>query len=162
MSRKQQRGEVMLEMMLVGILIIFVLIATFEISRGMWMYHTAAHAVRNGVRFAIVHGQNCQYNPPAVTNSCGKTQADIAAIIQNAGIGLDPGTTTVTFCTGLCASNPGTTCTLNACDSTNAWPPNGHNDVGDTIEIDLQTPFISMAGWARANLSAASSDQIQF
>src|SRR5690242_13216787 len=49
-------GQSLVEFTFVGIPMIFVLIGTFEISRGMWMYHTLAHAVRDGVRYASVHG----------------------------------------------------------------------------------------------------------
>ena len=47
-DRRAQRGATTIEMTLVGIPIIFLLISTFEISRGMWMYNTAATAVREG------------------------------------------------------------------------------------------------------------------
>ena len=41
----------MVEMTMVGIPLIFMLLAIFEMSRGMWMYHTLSYAVKNGVRF---------------------------------------------------------------------------------------------------------------
>jgi Flp pilus assembly protein TadG len=38
--KRTRRGSSILEFVLVGIPIIFVLISLFEISRGMWTYHT--------------------------------------------------------------------------------------------------------------------------
>src|SRR5215471_18790761 len=55
---RQRGGSSLIEFTLVGIPIIFVLISTFEMSRGMWLYHTLAYAAREGTRYAIVHGVN--------------------------------------------------------------------------------------------------------
>jgi len=164
-------------MTLVGIPIIFILISIFEMSRGMWIYDTAAHAAREGVRFAIVHGFNCVPTAP-VTNDCGTgtpkpyTIAGVAQVIQNAGVGLDPATTTVTFT----APSPGgaaVTCTLTACAAiTSTWPPAGQNAVGTIIQIDISTPFNSAlamfwpgagkVSFSAVNLGATSMDAIQF
>ena len=38
--RSRCGGQSLVEFTLVGIPLIFVLISVFEISRGMWMYHT--------------------------------------------------------------------------------------------------------------------------
>lgn len=170
-SLKRGRGGAStIEFTLVGIPLIFIMISIFEISRGMWVYQTAAHAVREGVRFSIVHGVNCVLNAPAVTNNCGKTAAQVATEIQNAGVGLDPATTTVRFT----APSPGgavITCALNACPSS-TWPPPGANNVGTVIQIDISTPFRSALAmfwpgaakvdFTTANLGATSVDAIQF
>jgi Flp pilus assembly protein TadG len=80
------RGNAIVEMSLIGIPIIFVLISIFEVARGMWIYHTLAYALKEGTRYAIVHGQNCSVAP----NSCATTVGAIATRIRNAGVGLDP------------------------------------------------------------------------
>jgi Flp pilus assembly protein TadG len=169
------RGATTVEMTLVGIPLIFMLISIFEISRGMWLYHTAAYAVREGVRFAIVHGANCVNNPPSVNSSCTKTAADVAAVIQNAGVGLETASTTLTFT----APSPGGTpvvCTLAGAGTNcgNVWPPaaSSGNVVGSAIQIDIRTPFTSALSmfWPGAsqmvfgtvNLNATSTDTIQF
>jgi len=178
MRRRSRRGSTTLEMTFVGIPLIFTMISIFEISRGMWIYHTLAYSVKEGVRFAIVHGVDCVYNPPAVLNHCQVTAAQVAAVIENAGVGLDPTATTVTFCapanttTGPCT---GTTCALNSCPATQFPPatPLGVNYPGQTIEIDIKTPFKSalamfwpgtrgVGSFAVTQFSASSSDQIQF
>src|SRR5215212_5363994 len=79
-------GNSLVEFTLVGIPLIFILIATFELSRGMWSYHTLAYAVKSGARYTIVHGQNCAIAP----NACTVTIGQIAATIKSAGVGLPP------------------------------------------------------------------------
>ena len=177
MRRKFQRGAATVEMTLVGIPLIFTLISIFEISRGMWMYHTMVYAVKEGVRFASVHGLDCVNNPPTVLNNCSQSQAAIAEVIQQAGVGLSTTATTLTFCAP--AANPGnlcatgsTTCALNACSAAGYWPPINFNGIGQTIEIDIKTPFRSAlamfwpgahrVSFAETQLIASSSAQIQF
>jgi hypothetical protein len=179
MSRRQTRGAATLEMTLVGIPIIFTLVSIFEISRGMWMYHTAAHAVREGVRYAIVHGINCD---PAsgLGNSCLVTAAQVCQVIRDAAVGLDPRFTRVRFT----APTPGGSLidwiplddgSANDCQSrTNTWPPNtgGNNSTGLAIQIDIITPFDSALAmfwpgggqvtFGTVNLGATSIDSIQF
>ena len=49
MNRSRGRtGSTLIEFTLVGIPLIFVLISTFEMARGMWNYQTLAYAVRAG------------------------------------------------------------------------------------------------------------------
>ena len=190
MIGRSQRGATTIEMTLVGIPLIFILISVFEISRGMWMYETASTAVREGVRFASVHGVNCVNKPPGIPNQCDVTANDIVRVIRlgagagsthgldygptgAGGAGLDPTTTTVFFTsastvTPLACSLDGTT---GACDV--QWPPDLDNAVKNVIKISVTTPFKSAlamfwpgAGrgmqFATTNLSASSSDTIQF
>lgn len=167
-QRSRRSGNATIEMTLIGIPIIFVLISIFEISRGMWMYHTMAYAVKEATRFAIVHGQNCL--PPS-TNACSVTVANVAQVLKDAGVGLDPDQTTVDF-------NPsgGTTAgaTLTNClTNNNVWPPTGTNGRGQPVTITIRTPFRSALAmfWPGAgsvrfapvfNFSAASTEVIQF
>ena len=172
MTRRRNRGQTLLEFTFVGIPMIFTLISIFEISRGMWIYHTLAYSVKVGVRYASVHGLNCgpSLNDPQNPNNClvtmgAKTMSpadcnvisgvtpspgpppSVATAIWCAGVGLDPSTTTLTF-----TDNFGTTnCALNACPAT-TWPTpgsaavnnKGANNVGSSISIQIQTPFKSM------------------
>ena len=77
--RLDEKGSTMLEFTLVAIPLIFVLISTFEIARGMWIYGTVANAVKEGTRFAIVKGADCATAP----NAC-------SAKIELAGRGESP------------------------------------------------------------------------
>jgi Flp pilus assembly protein TadG len=164
----RRRGQSLVEFTLVGIPIIFVLISTFEISRGMWIYHTLAYSVKVGVRYASVHGINC-VNGGGNPNDCLITIAQVAQRIQLNGVGLDPTKTSLTFSPG------GATCTLTACAANNTqWPtPDGVvNAVGQPIRIDIRTQFTSALAmlWPGANpvsfaagsLGASSQDHIQY
>jgi Flp pilus assembly protein TadG len=133
--RRRQRGGTLLEFTLVGIPLIFLLISTVEIARGMWIYETLAHSVRQGTRFTIVKGQNCATSP----NSCSVTIARIAQEMQSAGIGLDPAAfTNVTFTAH--AGRTITHTTLQDCLSdTTSWPTTlGVTDSGAATGADLE------------------------
>lgn len=164
MTRRAQRGATTIEMTLVGIPLIFLLISVFEMSRGMWMYNTAATAVREGLRFASVHGVNCVYLAPGIPNSCEVTANDIVKVIRDGvgnaivnsqgasnnygptgagGAGLVAGTTIVTFASasGSFDCNLQGTTVTGGCAS--RWPPDNDNGVGKTITISIKTPFRS-------------------
>ena len=188
MTRRAERGATTIEMTLVGIPLIFMLISTFEISRGMWMYNTAATAVREGLRFASVHGSNCVNDPPAVPNQCDVTANDVVKVIRAGagnglthslnygptgagGAGLDPVATLVTF-TSFSGSF---TCKLDGTSSggcSQRWPPDVDNAVKKIITISIQVPFSSALSmfwpgskpvqFAVVNLWASSSDTVQF
>ena len=172
-SIRRQRGNTTLEMTLIGIPLIFILISIFEISRGMWNYHTVAYAAKEGVRYAIVHGQNCGAVGP-IANTCLKKAQDIATVIKNAGVGLNPDQTKLTFKS---AGNPDVNAvTLKNCvngvgNCGNNWPV--ANAVGTIIEIDINTEFHSMASlfwpgagkgisFAATKFYASSQDRVQF
>ena len=171
LSRKNRRraprlGQSLLEFTFVGIPLMFILISIFEISRGMWMYHTLAHATKVGVRYAIVHGLNCV--PPA-TNTCSVTIGNIAQQIKDAGVGLVEATTTLTFY----SAGGNTTCTLSAClGNVTVFPPAGGNAPTQVITIEAITQFKSAIAlfWpgsspvtiGRVDLPARSSDRVVF
>jgi Flp pilus assembly protein TadG len=134
-----RRGNSLLEFTLVGIPLIFILIATFEMSRGMWMYHTLAYAVKSGARYTVVHGQNCSKAP----NACTVTISQIASRVQWAGPGLSGDEVTLTF---TAANGSATTCLLKNCIAnygTSAWPPSSSNAPGQDIRISGIYPFKS-------------------
>lgn len=170
MRRKSQRGATSVEMALVGIPILFTLVSIFEISRGMWVYHTMAAAIREGVRYATVHGVNCATAP----NTCGVTAQQVAAQIKNFGVGLDLTNTHLTFISGGakdvtdvtladCVAGTGGACTA-------AWPVT--NATNTIIEIDgivrfnsalaMFWPGSKVISFGQVWFPAQSSDVIQF
>lgn len=188
---RKLRGQTLVEFTFVGIPLMFVLVSTFEISRGMWIFDTLAYAAKEGVRYAMVHGANCGKNSNActvvlgpATNTCVSdnnltsqgVQAinpSIAEVIRCAAKGLDPTKTQVTFTSLAGQVGP---CTLetaggNAC-AASVWPPTGASDPGDTITIKITTPFYSAiamffpgskpVSFAAGILGAQSSDSIQY
>jgi hypothetical protein len=171
MAKKiRSRGSSLMEFTLVGIPLIFVLISTFELARGMWVYHTMAYAVKAGTRYTIVHGQDCAQG----SNACTVTISQIASVIKSAGVGLPPNDVTLTFTP---AAGAATSCTISDCISnyaTGAWPPSSANAVGKKVKISGVFPFQSVLAmfWPGAgrpigpspsvNLSADSLESIQF
>ena len=163
-NQRKRLGQTLVEFTFVGIPIIFILISIFEVSRGMWIYHTLAYAAKVGARYASVHGINCigntvntsLQNPnncavnlgPASAPSAGAAPS-IAYMIRQAAVGLDPIKTTVVFN----AAGTTTTCNLDvggasACPAT-IWPPYDSagistvDYVGQPLRIDITTPFDS-------------------
>lgn len=162
------RGNAMVEFTLVGIPIIFVLISIFEMARGMWIYHTLAHAVREGTRYAIVHGQNCSQPP----NQCQTNVAQVAARIRDAGAGLLPDRLMITMTTVSSTVGPAT---LNALLSQTGtiFPSGAGSQPGNNVAITATYPFTSAiamfwpgggpgSNFATVNLPASSTDRIQF
>jgi Flp pilus assembly protein TadG len=167
--RALTRGNSMLEFTLVGIPLIFILIATFEMSRGMWSYQTLAYAVKCGTRYSIVHGKDCSQ----AANTCTVTIGQIAGVIQSAGVGLPPDTVQLTFTD---AKGTATTCVLSDCVAnynSSAWPPSAANAPGQDVRIAGLLPFNSAMAmfWPGAGrpmgvpgvwLSADSRETIQY
>lgn len=183
-NRAGNRGANLLEFTLVGIPIIFILISVFEISRGMWLYQTAAHASRETARYIVVHGANC------LDEACGRTISDIATELSRNLVGLDPSEVRVTFRSGCtlqgnfrnaCANNTDdsqtgakTLATLMADNSMTDWPGiTGDTDSKDFVEVELRFPFRSAIAmfWPGAGggqnfgtvqMFAASREMFQF
>jgi Flp pilus assembly protein TadG len=157
----------MLEFTLVGIPMIFILLSIFEVARGMWTYQTLAYAVREGTRYAIMHGKGC-----ASPNTCQVTIGNITSVIQAAGVGLEPSSVYVTFTP---ASGSASTDTMtNQLTSTTTWPPSGANIPGQTVSISAKYQFKTFLAifWAGAGrplndsgsfwLPASSSEPVMF
>ena len=85
-ARAGRRGNTVIEFTLVGIPVMFAIISIFEMSRGMWLYHTLAASVREGTRFAIVHGNDCNIYP----SNCAVRVRDISQRIRDYAVGLPP------------------------------------------------------------------------
>ncbi len=162
-----QKGSSLLEFTLVGIAMIFIIISFFEMARGMWTYQTLSYAVREGARYASVHGKDC-----AAPQTCQVTIGQITTVIKTAGAGLDPNATTVTFTP---ASGSATSDTIrNLLNSTATWPPTGANSTGQNVKISMKYPFRTVLAvfWVGAgqplndsqvfNLSASSTELIQY
>lgn len=169
MRRRNQnrRGNATLEFALVGVPMIFVLISTFSMGFGMWIYHSVGYAVREGTRYAVVHGSDC-----ATPNSCQVTVSQVATRVKSAVPGLDPGQFTLTLTAADGSSVSGTVTTLLANNTT--WPPTTCNTPGLNLKIAGSYPFMPIFTlfWPTAGaphvqtpsftLGAASTDRIQF
>ena len=140
---KVRRGSATLEMTLVGIPLIFALISIFEVSRGMWIYHTLAYAIKEGTRYTIVHGANC--DPKVNTaNNCQVSVGEIAQVIQKAAVGLDPGTLQVRMQS--LSDDTALTSLSSLLVSTTIFPTSPGNQQGSPITFSAQYPFQSAIG----------------
>jgi hypothetical protein len=147
-----------------------VFISIFEMARGMWIYHSLAYAVKEGTRYASVHGATCTTSP----NDCGVSFGNIATVMKKAGPALIPTPLTVTFTPSAGSATTGTLATL--VSNNTAWPPStasGTNAIGRPITITATYPFRSaiamfwpgtavQGGPGVANLPGSSTDRIQF
>jgi hypothetical protein len=170
MTKRRSRehgGSTFLEFVLVGVPVIFVMFSTFEMARGMWSYHSLAYCVREGTRYATVHGASCSSTP----NSCAVTVGQIATVIKTAGVGLDASALSLTFTP---STGSAITCTMTNClTNTTQWPPSGANAIGMTVQISANYPFRSgiaflwpgtrpTGSFPAMNFPALSKDLIQF
>jgi hypothetical protein len=172
-----QRGSSLLEFTLVGIPLIFILISIFEVSRGMWIYHTMAYAVKETSRFVIVKGENCI----ASGNACGVTVQRIAQEFASAGVGLDPNETNLSL---IVVGDQRDCFPLQGClsgsdgDSSVAWPTVASpafpgSGRGQNLTVRATVPFRSAISlfWPGAGrginfpaflLGSTSTEKIQF
>lgn len=164
---RKRRGSTMLEFVLVGIPVIFIMISLFDTARGMWVYHTLSYSVREATRYASVHGIGCK-----APQTCQITIGQIVTRIKNTGVGLDPSAVTATFTPAVGSATSGTLASL--ASSTAIFPPNTANSTGQTLQISLVYPFktilaIFWVGDGRPindsqtfHLGASSKVQIQY
>lgn len=130
--RRGVRGSQMIEFLLVGIPVLFVLLAIVQVSLGMFTYNTLASAVDVGARYASIH-----------TGTVGTVTQQI---VNNAP-GLIPANLTLTFkgTTGGTSTTAGTLTTVAACaasaclGSAVAFPPG--NAFYDTLTVSGNYPF---------------------
>ena len=154
---KERGGTSLVEFTLVGIPMIFLLVSTFEVARGMWTYHTLAYGVKEGTRYASVHGKTCELAP----NTCTITVAQVAQRVLDSSVGLLPATLTLTY-----TSEGGTfSCTITNCLKNNSvWPPDPANAFGKNITISGVYPFQSviMMFWPGAGPGSMAMSTVNF
>jgi hypothetical protein len=134
------RGTALVEFTLAGLASVVLLISTFELSIGMWNYHTLAHAVHQCTRYLAVKGVGCTLNG----NSCSVTVGTITQRFAAVGIGLPSSLVNVTL-TADSGLSPAVVCApVNTCfASLTVWPPatNSDNLVGKKVTISAQYQF---------------------
>lgn len=74
-SRKNCRGQALVEFAVVAVVLTALILVIFEFGRIMLCYNTIANAARVGTRYAIVHGSD---NPPS-TSVSARIQAFLTA-----------------------------------------------------------------------------------
>jgi len=162
--RRTSRGNSLIEFTLAAIPLIFVLISTVEICRGMWDYHSLAQAVKMAARAASTKGAGC------AGQGCAMNVDQVAHLVNAYALGMPAANlnVTLTSAAGSVTCNP-----LNSCYGNSAtWPPSGGNTVGQTITIAGSYAFTSAiamyapgAGamkFSGVTLTASSQQAIQF
>jgi Flp pilus assembly protein TadG len=158
-----QRGNSIVEMALITAPLFLFLMATMELARGMWTYHTVAAATKQGSRFVVVHGARCV----SASSACQTTIGATTNVITTSGVGLDPAQLQLTFNAGnqTYTCNPAASCSG---DATN-WPPASNNAVGLPITITANYNFQSVMGFlwpgqmgSSFNVSAGTTEIIEF
>ena len=121
--RRNQKGSVMLEFALAGVVSITALFSTVQMCLGMWHYHTLAYSVHETTRKVSVHGRGCVTG----TTLCPITIATIVSNLATDSIGVPANSINVTFTTdsgAVTTCNPITACTNNS----TRWPPSSNLD----------------------------------
>lgn len=146
--RTKEKGEANVEFALCAIFIIFLIISIFDMARGLWIQHTLAEAVRDGTRYAIVHGGRF-VDPtkdattyPANRLSPGGTLGDLVNVILQSAVGIVPGDMDLIFTSqaGTKPCKPSTSCT----SDTSPWPPPGGDGPSNPISISAFYPYNSI------------------
>jgi Flp pilus assembly protein TadG len=90
-ARRDDRGIALVEFALVLPVLILLIVGVFDLALAVWQSNTLATAVRDGTRYAIVHGS-------AATDPSGPGDDDaIESLVQTNAIGLSGVTVTVTW-----------------------------------------------------------------
>jgi Flp pilus assembly protein TadG len=155
--RDSERGNSIVEFMLVGVPVLFLVISIAQMSLAMWSFHTLAFAVREGVRYASTKGPGCSITG----NACATTVGSVAQKVAVAGVGLQTSQLNLT----LTSSAGSVTCTpLSSCVSdTTRWPPSSAA-VQSNISITGSYPIVTFLPFANNLLTnsgtvSASSQQ---
>ena len=123
-SPRGVRGSNMIEFLLVGIPLIFIILAIVQMSLGMWTYNVLANTVDQVARYATVRG--------------GGTVGSVAQQLVADGPGLSPAKLNVTLASSNAAAiacNPVTACI----GSGTLWPTGAA--FADTVTISGTYPF---------------------
>jgi hypothetical protein len=153
---RRRSGQSLLEFTLAAIPTIFLLISVEEIARGMWIYATLAHAVKEGTRYAIVHGADCVQ----ADSSCAINVGQVASQIHQSGLGLDTAQLSVVLQT---TSGSQSCAPISSClSSTTSWPASPDNAVGLPVNISATYPFNSALSMFVPHAGAVSFGQLTF
>ncbi len=115
-SRRGDAGQAMVELALALPVALLILLGTLEVSRAVWQQNTLAMAVREGARYASLHGSGSDA-PVGPAPLSGLPAQDV--VLQNA-IGVASVTVTVTW-------------------------PDGNNDRGSRVVVAATSRFVPLA-----------------
>ena len=90
---RQSRGQALVEFALIVPVLFLIIFGIIEAGRFIFYYHSLNNAIREGVRYAIVHGSNardgCPSGPPHATSpSCDPSGQKVREAVSKAAFGL--------------------------------------------------------------------------
>ena len=130
---RSQAGQALVEFSLAVIVLMVLVIGVVEAGRAVWNYNTLSNAVREGSRYAIVHGG-------AAADPAGPTpnNAQVELQVEQFASGLDTGDLTVT----------------------STWL-DGNNNKGSRVRVsatyDFDTIFSSLLGIPAVTMTSTST-----
>lgn len=141
MRQRPTAGNAQIEFALCGVFVIFAMISIFDMARGLWINHTLAQAVRDGVRYAAVHGA-LNVNPATNQRLPGSNLRDVYNVVRRSALGMVPSQLRLRFesAAGIIDCNPD--CPGGALDV--PWPPDGFATRNLEIGIQANYPYNSM------------------
>ena len=141
MRQRTTAGNAQIEFALCGVFVIFAMISIFDMARGLWINHTLSQAVRDGTRYAVVHGA-LNVNPTTNVRLPGSNLRDVYNVVRRSALGMVPSQLRLRFesADGVIDCNPD-------CPSAELdlpWPPNGAANKNMEIGIQANYPYNSM------------------
>lgn len=112
---REDGAQSLVELAFILPVLLLIVTGLFDLGRAVFEENTLAYAVREGTRYAIVHG-SASSSPVGPTNTSDPT---IAAIVRNAAIGV-PNITVTT-----------------------SWR-DGNNDRNSHVSVDATAPFVPL------------------
>jgi Flp pilus assembly protein TadG len=97
LGKRGERGQSLVEFGLAGIAFVLLIFGMVEVGRAVWNYNTLAEAVREGARYAIVHGADSPdpSGPGSPYFTAPNTDTKVTQVVQQFAGGLDPSRLTV-------------------------------------------------------------------
>jgi Flp pilus assembly protein TadG len=130
---RSQAGQALVEFSLAVIVLMVLVIGVVEAGRAVWNYNTLSNAVREGSRYAIVHGGAAADPAGPIPNN-----AQVELQVEQFASGLDTGDLTVT----------------------STWL-DGNNNKGSRVRVsatyDFDTIFSSLLGIPAVTMTSTST-----
>jgi len=145
-GRKQSRGQGLVEFALVAPILFLMFFGILEFGRFVLYYHTLNNAVREGARYAIVHGfqaiDGCPSGPMpgGAANPCDPSGSNVRQAVADAAVGLlsvsDLSFPAVTQPDGTVCSSPANPC---------YYGPNGNSNArGSNVTLEVDYTYSAM------------------
>lgn len=126
-GRRMERGSTLVEFALVLIVLLLMMFGIMDFARALYTYHFVANVAREGTRYAIVRGANCN---AALSGCQAEASGSVPPYIRglSTGIGIDPSLISVTATWPGAPANSSTDCSIN-------------DQAGCLVQVQVTYPF---------------------